>query len=78
MNTNRDPGQRRLEKKRARLLSDPRLQGFPRDLIDEYILEAEHQEGLEYWDLFETPDDLITDVTLYQENLGDKGLDGVL
>ena len=33
--------------------------------VEEYIREAEHQEGVEYWSMFATPDELIADFNLY-------------
>lgn len=33
--------------------------------IMEYALEAEHQDGVEYWDHFNNPHDLATDIRAY-------------
>jgi hypothetical protein len=34
-------------------------------LVEEYIAEAEHQDGPEYWDQFEDLNDLLADFDLY-------------
>jgi hypothetical protein len=35
--------------------------------VEEYIREAEHQDGEEYWDNFETLEELAEDFKLYKE-----------
>lgn len=40
-----------------------------KDRWKEYADEAEHQEGLEYWDKFETPEEGAEDFRLYHDLL---------
>jgi hypothetical protein len=37
---------------------------------EEYVTEAEHQDGLRYWDQFETPQDAADDFRLYEDVSG--------
>lgn len=37
-------------------------------IVDEYVEEAEHQEGVEYWLDFESAEELEADFQLYLEN----------
>lgn len=43
-------------------------QGAP-DNVEEYINEAEHQDGEEYWDQFDDLEDLTTDYNLYWDSI---------
>lgn len=38
------------------------------ELLVEYINEAEHQDGCEFWDLFQTKAEAIADFTLYVQH----------
>jgi hypothetical protein len=42
-----------------------KYKGFDPDLLTEYCVEAEHQDGVEYWDHFKDPKDLATDIRGY-------------
>jgi|GEM_PF-5133666 hypothetical protein len=43
-----------------------------RELLKEYIEEAEHQEGTGYWrEYFSTVDEAIADFALFLDNVGD-------
>jgi hypothetical protein len=42
--------------------------GYGEWQVDEYIAEAEHQEGDEYWTNFQNLGELITDFALYWES----------
>lgn len=39
--------------------------------IQDYINEAEHQEGFAYWDYFQTPQEAYEDFALYYEEVED-------
>jgi len=41
--------------------------GHPR--VEEYITEAEHQDGVEFWDQFDTVNDVLEDFDLYRNVL---------
>lgn len=45
-----------------------RAYGFTHALAWEYVNEAEHQEGLEYWLQFSNREELREELELYQEN----------
>lgn len=45
------------------------------EIVEEYNAEAVQQEGTEYYDGFETVDELITDVTTYGELVEQFGYD---
>jgi len=65
-------------------LADAKTDGKPRFTqaqLDEYVGEAEHQDGLGYWKQFRDPDSLVEDVRLYFEckgatTVGPEGSDG--
>jgi hypothetical protein len=38
------------------------------EVVEEYIEESEHQEGEEYWDQFETVEEVWKDVVVYLKN----------
>ena len=38
-------------------------------MIDGYVAECEHQEGIEYWMQFTKPNELLEDFDLYVETL---------
>lgn len=41
------------------------------EVIQEYVLEAEHQDGYGYWDQFSTTPEVVDDFNLYMENRAD-------
>lgn len=43
-------------------------EGYSQEQATEYADEAEHQDGDEYWEQFETLADVMDDVKLYWEN----------
>lgn len=45
---------------------------FGVEAANEYINEAEHQDGLEYWPKFKSLHELRTDFRLYQEGFGEE------
>lgn len=44
------------------------------DMGGEYIAEAEHQEGAEYWQRFSTQEALLEDVTEWRNNVAQREL----
>lgn len=42
-------------------------------LVDEYCREAEHQDGPEYWDQFNTLNEALQDFILYAQGSLDLG-----
>ncbi len=40
-----------------------------KELVEEYIREAEHQDGDAYWQLFNSFEGLYADFELYKENI---------
>jgi hypothetical protein len=57
----------RLRMKREAILAAVIADGrFNESDIRDYVEEAEHQEGIGYWEQFDTADELIIDIELYQ------------
>lgn len=46
-------------------------EGADMDLLAEYIEEAEHQDGYDYWDNFSNPWEAYKDFLLYKENVSE-------
>lgn len=42
------------------------------ELVEEYITEAEHQDGYAYWDNFKTTTEADEDFELYRDNVRDE------
>jgi hypothetical protein len=38
-------------------------------LVEEYVEESEHQDGVEYWDQFNTVEEVWEDVLVYKNNM---------
>jgi hypothetical protein len=70
VNTNKVT-QTKLDTKRAVLKTRLHLLGRKHNLtevVEEYVEESEHQDGLEYWNQFDTIEQVWEDVLVYKNN----------
>jgi hypothetical protein len=56
------------EKRETRIVYLQEIYANQADIVEEYIAEAEHQEGYTYWMQFPDLQELATDFDLYREN----------